>query len=100
MRRLELLGGAAIAAVAAALVLLGNVVVAEASTSPSAFVQNVIYSNKIAIFSKSYCPYVTFYLCCLFVLAFVINLRSWGWGLNWEFRKRSNWNLRITSWSI
>ncbi|CAL8988806.1 unnamed protein product [Prunus brigantina] len=57
MRRLELLGGAAIAAAAAALVLLGNVVVAEASTSPSAFVQNVIYSNKIAIFSKSYCPY-------------------------------------------
>ncbi|KAI3798853.1 hypothetical protein L1987_34137 [Smallanthus sonchifolius] len=28
-----------------------------ASKSPSAFVQNVIYSNKIAIFSKSYCPY-------------------------------------------
>ncbi|KAI3420634.1 Glutaredoxin domain-containing protein, partial [Psidium guajava] len=30
---------------------------ATASTSSSAFVQNVIYSNKIAIFSKSYCPY-------------------------------------------
>ncbi|XP_031093740.1 monothiol glutaredoxin-S6-like [Ipomoea triloba] len=30
---------------------------ALASNSPSAFVQNVIYSNKIAIFSKSYCPY-------------------------------------------
>ncbi|KAL3377949.1 hypothetical protein AABB24_004059 [Solanum stoloniferum] len=30
---------------------------ALASSSPSAFVQNVIYSNKIAIFSKSYCPY-------------------------------------------
>ncbi|KAK9062029.1 hypothetical protein SSX86_019213 [Deinandra increscens subsp. villosa] len=29
----------------------------SASKSPSAFVQNVIYSNKIAIFSKSYCPY-------------------------------------------
>lgn len=29
---------------------------ALASSSPSAFVQNVIYSNKIAIFSKSYCP--------------------------------------------
>ncbi|KAL8193798.1 hypothetical protein R6Q57_026490 [Mikania cordata] len=28
-----------------------------ASRSPSAFVQTVIYSNKIAIFSKSYCPY-------------------------------------------
>ncbi|KAB1204494.1 Monothiol glutaredoxin-S6 [Morella rubra] len=30
---------------------------ANASSSTSAFVQNVIYSNKIAIFSKSYCPY-------------------------------------------
>ncbi|XP_019182922.1 PREDICTED: monothiol glutaredoxin-S10-like [Ipomoea nil] len=30
---------------------------ALAANSPSAFVQNVIYSNKIAIFSKSYCPY-------------------------------------------
>ncbi|CAI9272312.1 unnamed protein product [Lactuca saligna] len=30
---------------------------AEASKSPSAFVQTVIYSNKIAVFSKSYCPY-------------------------------------------
>ncbi|KAJ7953060.1 Glutaredoxin family protein [Quillaja saponaria] len=29
----------------------------EASNSASAFVQNAIYSNKIAIFSKSYCPY-------------------------------------------
>ncbi|KAL6227089.1 hypothetical protein ACLB2K_001048 [Fragaria x ananassa] len=38
------------------LLLLGNDVV-EASKSSSAFVQNVIYSNKIAIFSKSYCPY-------------------------------------------
>ncbi|XAR57945.1 Thioredoxin-disulfide reductase [Bertholletia excelsa] len=28
-----------------------------ASSSASAFVQNVIYSNKVAIFSKSYCPY-------------------------------------------
>ncbi|KAL3527163.1 hypothetical protein ACH5RR_011819 [Cinchona calisaya] len=28
-----------------------------ASNSPSAFVQNAIYSNKITIFSKSYCPY-------------------------------------------
>ncbi|KMZ69907.1 Monothiol glutaredoxin-S6 [Zostera marina] len=25
--------------------------------SPSAFVQNSIYSNRITIFSKSYCPY-------------------------------------------
>lgn len=30
---------------------------ALASNSASAFVQNAIYSNKIAIFSKSYCPY-------------------------------------------
>ncbi|XP_047312430.1 glutaredoxin-C3 [Impatiens glandulifera] len=28
-----------------------------ASESTSAFVQNAIYSNKITIFSKSYCPY-------------------------------------------
>uniref|UniRef100_A0A5B6Z549 Glutaredoxin domain-containing protein n=1 Tax=Davidia involucrata TaxID=16924 RepID=A0A5B6Z549_DAVIN len=28
-----------------------------ASNSASAFVQNVIYSNRIAVFSKSYCPY-------------------------------------------
>ncbi|XP_010933759.1 monothiol glutaredoxin-S6 [Elaeis guineensis] len=27
------------------------------SKSVSAFVQNVVYSNRIAIFSKSYCPY-------------------------------------------
>ncbi|CAK9157075.1 unnamed protein product [Ilex paraguariensis] len=30
---------------------------ALASNSASGYVQNVIYSNKIAIFSKSYCPY-------------------------------------------
>ncbi|KAF5463050.1 hypothetical protein F2P56_018999 [Juglans regia] len=30
---------------------------AKASSSTSAFVQNAIYSNKITIFSKSYCPY-------------------------------------------
>ncbi|CAN0919096.1 GRXC3 [Linum grandiflorum] len=30
---------------------------AKASNSASAFVQNVIYSNRIVIFSKSYCPY-------------------------------------------
>ncbi|RXH75063.1 hypothetical protein DVH24_029784 [Malus domestica] len=59
MRRAELLGGAVIAAVAATLLLFGNGVVVEASASSSssaAFVQNTIYSNKIAIFSKSYCP--------------------------------------------
>lgn len=30
---------------------------AMASKSASAFVNNVIYSNRIAVFSKSYCPY-------------------------------------------
>lgn len=30
---------------------------ALASSSASAFVQNAIYSNKIAVFSKTYCPY-------------------------------------------
>ncbi|XP_074308934.1 glutaredoxin-C3 [Silene latifolia] len=30
---------------------------AMAENSPSAFVNNVIYSNRIAVFSKSYCPY-------------------------------------------
>ncbi|GAV72189.1 Glutaredoxin domain-containing protein [Cephalotus follicularis] len=30
---------------------------AKATNSASAFVQNAIYSNKIVIFSKSYCPY-------------------------------------------
>lgn len=29
---------------------------AMASKSASAFVNNVIYSNRIAVFSKSYCP--------------------------------------------
>ncbi|KAM2748766.1 uncharacterized protein LOC126611374 [Malus sylvestris] len=59
MRRSELMGVAVIAAaVAAALLLFGNAVAVEASASSSAaFVQNAIYSNKIAIFSKSYCPY-------------------------------------------
>uniref|UniRef100_A0A7N0UGA4 Glutaredoxin domain-containing protein n=1 Tax=Kalanchoe fedtschenkoi TaxID=63787 RepID=A0A7N0UGA4_KALFE len=36
------------------------IVIAPTSTlasTPSAFVQNAIYSNKITIFSKSYCPY-------------------------------------------
>ncbi|KAJ0464111.1 hypothetical protein HanHA300_Chr14g0523341 [Helianthus annuus] len=36
-----------------------------ASKSPSAFVETVIYSNKIAIFSKSYCPLVLFLLTCI-----------------------------------
>ncbi|KAK4417391.1 Glutaredoxin-C3 [Sesamum alatum] len=45
-------------AAVACMLLLGNAPQrALASNSPSAFVENVIYSNKIAIFSKSYCPY-------------------------------------------
>ncbi|XP_011090409.1 uncharacterized protein LOC105171090 isoform X3 [Sesamum indicum] len=44
-------------AAVACMLLLGNPPQrALASNSPSAFVENVIYSNKIAIFSKSYCP--------------------------------------------
>lgn len=44
-------------AAVACMLLLGNAPEkALASNSPSAFVENVIYSNKIAIFSKSYCP--------------------------------------------
>ncbi|CAK7334411.1 unnamed protein product [Dovyalis caffra] len=38
-------------------VLANEAKVTRASNSASAFVQNVIYSNKIVIFSKSYCPY-------------------------------------------
>ncbi|XP_042019309.1 glutaredoxin-C3-like [Salvia splendens] len=48
---------ALIAAVACILVIGNAPHKTLASNSPSAFVENVIYSNKIAIFSKSYCPY-------------------------------------------
>ncbi|CAH9067509.1 unnamed protein product [Cuscuta europaea] len=48
---------AIIATLIGVLLTLSNSERALASKSPSAFVQNVIYSNKIAIFSKSYCPY-------------------------------------------
>lgn len=47
---------ALIAAVACILVLGDAPEKALASGSPTAFVENVIFSNKIAIFSKSYCP--------------------------------------------
>lgn len=47
---------ALIAAVACILVIGNAPQKTLASNSPSAFVENVIYSNKIAIFSKSYCP--------------------------------------------
>ncbi|KAK9164274.1 hypothetical protein Syun_005176 [Stephania yunnanensis] len=39
------------------MICCGSARQALASNSASAFVQNVVYSNKIAIFSKSYCPY-------------------------------------------
>lgn len=46
------------AVVMVAMVLMGDGLKgAEASNSASAFVNNVIYSNRIAVFSKSYCPY-------------------------------------------
>ncbi|XP_057766159.1 glutaredoxin-C3-like isoform X2 [Salvia miltiorrhiza] len=48
---------ALIAAVACMLVIGNAPQKTLASNSPSAFVESVIYSNKIAIFSKSYCPY-------------------------------------------
>ncbi|GAB4848507.1 Monothiol glutaredoxin-S6 [Ancistrocladus abbreviatus] len=44
-------------------IVLGIIVLSDgpqqtmASSSASAFVHNVIYSNRIAVFSKSYCPY-------------------------------------------
>ncbi|KQK00541.1 monothiol glutaredoxin-S6 [Brachypodium distachyon] len=38
-------------------ILLAVVESAAATRSPSADVQNAIYSNRITIFSKSYCPY-------------------------------------------
>ena len=37
-------------------ILLAAAGVAAATRSPSAFVQNAIYSNRITIFSKTYCP--------------------------------------------
>ncbi|XP_017218903.1 glutaredoxin-C3 [Daucus carota subsp. sativus] len=48
-----------LASIGLAMVLvLGNAPkVALAANSVSAFVQNSIYSNKITVFSKSYCPY-------------------------------------------
>ncbi|EPS57352.1 hypothetical protein M569_17467 [Genlisea aurea] len=46
-----------IAAVACLLVIGNAPGKALASNSPAAFVENVIYSNRIVMFSKSYCPY-------------------------------------------
>ncbi|KAL9328792.1 hypothetical protein ACSQ67_003795 [Phaseolus vulgaris] len=41
----------------ALLVLWFGTLHVQASNSVSAFVQNAIYSNRITVFSKSYCPY-------------------------------------------
>nr|XP_023880322.1 glutaredoxin-C3 isoform X1 [Quercus suber]POE75853.1 glutaredoxin-c3 [Quercus suber] len=61
MRSFQLRGVVVVAVVGLLLLLLlllGHIPKkVKASTSASAFVQNVIYSNKIAFFSKSYCPY-------------------------------------------
>jgi glutaredoxin 3 len=57
MRRFQLTG-LLVAAVLVVLWLGHAAKEARASGSASAFVQNVIYSHRIAIFSKSYCPYV------------------------------------------
>lgn len=38
------------------LLVLAEADPAAATRSPSAFVQNAIYSNRITIFSKTYCP--------------------------------------------
>ncbi|XP_044469432.1 glutaredoxin-C3 [Mangifera indica] len=47
-----------VVAVLLLLLLVGDVPKrTEAENSAAAFVQNSIYSNKIVIFSKSYCPY-------------------------------------------
>ncbi|KAE8010564.1 hypothetical protein FH972_006927 [Carpinus fangiana] len=56
MRRFQLTG-LVVAAVLVVLWLGHAAKEARASGSASAFVQNVIYSHRIAIFSKSYCPY-------------------------------------------
>ena len=63
MRSFQLRGAVVVVAVVGLLLLLlllGHIPKeVKASISASAFVQNVIYSNKIAFFSKSYCPYVS-----------------------------------------
>ena len=63
MRSFQLRGVVVVVAVVGLLLLLlllGHIPKeVKASISASAFVQNVIYSNKIAFFSKSYCPYVS-----------------------------------------
>jgi hypothetical protein len=57
MRRFQFTGLVVVAVLV--VLLLGHAAKeARASGSASAFVQNVIYSHRIAIFSKSYCPYV------------------------------------------
>ncbi|KAL2923368.1 Monothiol glutaredoxin-S6 [Bienertia sinuspersici] len=46
----------------------GGIITAMASNSASTFVNNVIYSNRIAVFSKSYCPYALTSLSLLITL--------------------------------
>ncbi|CAM8912220.1 unnamed protein product [Rhodiola kirilowii] len=41
---------------ALAMMLIVTLTTETLASTPSAFVQNAIYSNKITIFSKSYCP--------------------------------------------
>ncbi|KAL5208782.1 hypothetical protein ABZP36_033217 [Zizania latifolia] len=48
---------AVVSVVVLLLLLLAVADLAAATRSPSAFVQNAIYSNRITIFSKTYCPY-------------------------------------------
>ncbi|KAK1363513.1 Glutaredoxin-C3 [Heracleum sosnowskyi] len=59
MSRKDVLMKLNVVSISLALVLiLGNAPqIALAANSVSAFVQNSIYSNKITVFSKSYCPY-------------------------------------------
>ncbi|KAL6911903.1 hypothetical protein ACP4OV_000708 [Aristida adscensionis] len=52
-------------AVPAFILLLAAAGSAAATASPSAFVQNAIYSNRITIFSKTYCPSCRVLLFCV-----------------------------------
>ncbi|GAB2279494.1 Monothiol glutaredoxin-S6 [Dionaea muscipula] len=48
---------AVVIAVVTTILVGGEAGVAAASNSASAFVHNLIYSHRITVFSKSYCPY-------------------------------------------
>ncbi|KAL9273942.1 Monothiol glutaredoxin-S6-like protein [Drosera capensis] len=67
--------------ITAAIFLFGGgsdqAVAAAESKSASAFVQNVVYSNRIAVFSKSYCPYsLLFFSPLLFEIMCLYSLRA------------------------